>query len=299
MNDERIEGTIVFDGLLQGRLPNDKEVEARLREWVEFVGKLGLRFNFETRDSNFSLLPENRAVSVAGLGNPPEEAVAQAIRQLVELFPPPERMRLFSTLRSSEFRPGEEVQTVYSLAEGQTRLQSRTVDAETTPPPVPLTRKEQVKLAAMGLGLAVAFLGVAMLFPGVRAMFGQVADMVKPLDVNELKVETGPYAPYLTCTVDDKQSDRSALVLQLARKKAFPLEQPAAEDAAAADASLVDRLAKENLIRGYIRAELFDADGKYVTTLQVRLSDLRSREKIEGKLPLPEKVRITRVAFVL
>ena len=35
--------------------------------------------------------------------------VEPAIRQLVDLFPPPERMRLFSTLRSSEFRPGEEV----------------------------------------------------------------------------------------------------------------------------------------------------------------------------------------------
>ena len=297
MNDEKIEGTIVFDGLLQGRLPNGKEVEARLREWIQFVEKLGLRFNFETRDSNFSLLPENRAIPVAGLGDPPEEAVAQAIRQLADLFPPPEKMRLFSTLRSSEFRAGEEVQTVYSIAEGQTRLQSRTVDAETTPPPVPLSRREQIKLAAIGVGLAVAFLGVALLFPGVRAMFGQVADMVKPLDVNELKLDVGPYSSYFTCTVDEKQSDRSALVLQFVRKESFPRD--AAEESAPADASLVSRLARENLVRGYIRAELFDTDGKYLTTQQVRLSDLRAREKLDVKVPLPEKVRTAKVAFVL
>src|SRR5262245_11694000 len=116
MSGEKIEGTIVLDGLVQGRLPlGDDQIPQQLKQWVQFISGMGVRFNLEVRDAAFNLLPDNRATSAKPLGDPPEHALEQGLTQLADLFSGPERSQLFSTLRSSEFRPGEEVQTVYTI----------------------------------------------------------------------------------------------------------------------------------------------------------------------------------------
>jgi hypothetical protein len=300
MSGEKIEGTLVLDGLLQGRLPlDDDQISAKLRQWVEFVAKLGLHFNLEIRDAAFNLLPENTAVSAKPLGDPPEHALEQAIAQLADLFIGHERAQLFSTLRSSEFRSDEEVQTVYTIVDGKAQSQSRSVAANTTPAVEPLSVKEQIKLGLIGGVFVLALLGIALLFPGVRAMFGQVADIVKPLDANEIKVDLGPYAPYFTCTVDEKQSDRSALVLKLKRTDKFPRNNQTVDAAATEEHSVTGRLALENLARGYIRIELFDPDDKFLATGDLRVGDLRKHETLETKLPLPEKARTVKIVFAL
>jgi hypothetical protein len=300
MSGEKIEGTIVLDGLVQGRLPlAGDQVPQQLKQWVQFVGGMGVRFSLEIRDAAFNLLPDDRATSVKLLGDPPEHALEQALTQLAELFTGPERAQLFSTLRSSEFRPGEEVQTVYTIIEGRPRIQSRTLPAQTTPPVEPLSIKERVKLGAIGLAMAVILLGIALLFPGVRAMFGQVAEIVKPLDTGELKIDVGPYAPYFSCTIDEKQSDRTALVLRLKRVETFPRDEAALNaQLSAADQSISSRLALENLARGHIRVELFDADDKYLASAELRIADLRKQETLDVKLPLPEKTRTQKIVFV-
>jgi hypothetical protein len=300
MSGEKIEGTIVLDGLLQGRLPlDDDNIAAQLRQWVEFVSGLGVHFNLEIRDAAFSLLPENKAVSVKPLGDAPEHSLEQAISQLADLFTGQQRSQLFSTLRSSEFRPGEEVQTVYTLIDGKPQIQSRTLPANTTAPVEPLSTKEQIKLGVIGGVMALALLGIALLFPGVRAMFGQVADIVKPLDAAEIKVDLGPYAPYFTCALDEKQSDRSALVIKLKRTDKFPRDDQSVDAAAAEEHSVTARLALDNMARGYIRVELFDSEDKFAATGDLRIGDLRKHEALETKLPLPEKVRVTKIVFAL
>ena len=300
MSGEKIEGTIVLDGLVQGRLSlAGDQVPQQLKQWVQFVGGMGVRFSLEIRDAAFNLLPDDRATSVKLLGDPPEHALEQALTQLAELFTGPERAQLFSTLRSSEFRPGEEVQTVYTIIEGRPRIQSRTLPAQTTPPVEPLSIKERMKLGAIGLAMAVILLGIALLFPGVRAMFGQVAEIVKPLDTGELKIDVGPYAPYFSCTIDEKQSDRTALALRLKRVETFPRDEAALNaQLSAADQSISSRLALENLARGHIRVELFDADDKYLASAELRIADLRKQETLDVKLPLPEKTRTQKIVFV-
>jgi hypothetical protein len=300
MSGPKIEGTIILDGLLQGRLPQgDVEIAKKLRQWVEFMASLGLNFNLEIRDAAFNLLPDNTATGVKALGDPPEHAVEQAIVQLADLFKGHERSALFSTLRSNEFRPAEEVQTVYTVIDGKVQTQSRTVPANTTAPIEPLSTKEQVKLGLIGGAIVIAFLGIALLFPGVRAMFGQVADIVKPLDASEIKIDPGPYVPYFSCALDDKESDRSAFVLLLKRTDQFPRDDQSLTAAADAEHSLTSRLALENLARGYVRLELFDADDKFIATGDLRVADLRHHEKLNTKLPIPEKTRPVKIVFSL
>jgi hypothetical protein len=300
MTSEKIEGTIVFDGLLQGRLNDDPAIAAKLRQWVSFLVSLGVRFSLEVRDSGFNLLPESGAASTEKLGDAPAHTIEQAIGQLVDLFPESERAHLFSTLRSSEYRKGEEVQTLYTLANGQTRIQSRTLQADTVAPPQPLSTKERVKVGVIGVLLAVGMLGIALLFPGVRAMFGQVAEIVKPLDTNDIKIDVGPYAPYITAAFDEKQSDRTALVIKLKRTKEFPKDEAALNSLIATPGqALKAKMAVENLARGYLHVELFDADGGFLASGEIRIADLAAHETLDVKVPLPQNKRTAKVAFVL
>src|SRR5262249_57303221 len=87
MSGEKIEGTIVLDGLVQGRLPlTDDQVQERLKQWVQFVGRMAVRFNLEIPGAAFNLLPDNRATGAKPLGDPPEQALEQALGQLADLF---------------------------------------------------------------------------------------------------------------------------------------------------------------------------------------------------------------------
>src|SRR5690242_13291091 len=94
---EKIEGTMVLEGLIQGRIPPMGDLAAKLREWVTFVGNLGPRFNLEVRGNQFSLLPDDKPFSTAGLGAGAEHGMTQVLEQLAGLYGPgPERSQLFS-----------------------------------------------------------------------------------------------------------------------------------------------------------------------------------------------------------
>jgi hypothetical protein len=299
MSAEKIEGTIVLEGLIQGRLPDEDEATESLRQWVRFMAKLGLAFNLETRNAAFSLLPDNRAASAAALDDSPEHTLRQALEQLVASVPEQHRGQMFSTLRATYYRPGEEVQSVFAIVDGKVRVESRAVDAHTTPPPEPLSNRERIKLGAIGALIAVVLLGVAMLFPGVRAMFGQVAEMVRPFNVDEIAVDLGPYKSYFSCQLDAKDSDRNALVLQFKRAANYPQDSQQLDRAMAEESSTVARLALENLARGYVRVEMFDEKEKFVGTTELRIADLRHKEMLDVKIRLPEKTKISKLVFGL
>ena len=97
----------------------DEAIGKQLQEWTTFVARLGPRFSLEMRGGAFTLLPDTKPVAVLGLGDDPSEAMRQALDQLAGLFAGYERTQLFSTLRSSEYRPGREVQSMYTIAGGQ------------------------------------------------------------------------------------------------------------------------------------------------------------------------------------
>jgi hypothetical protein len=296
---EKLEGTMVLEGLLQGRVPPMGDVAERLREWVTFVGKLGPRFNLEIRGPQFSMLPDDRPFPSAGLGVGPEHGLTQALEQLAGLFGPgPERSQLFSTLRSSEYRKGLEVQTVYSIADGKVRAQTRSVEAETTAPPDPITTRQKVKMGLVGVGMAVLLLGAAMLFPGVRAMVFQVFETSRPFDAAELTIETGPYAEWLTISVDPEKSHRRGATLVVKRTKTYPLTEADLDAAAAAvEKSIRRRMALENLVRRQVRIECFDRDGKLVAERIVSVADLANAETESIFVPFPERTLVGRIAL--
>ena len=299
MSSEKVEGTIQFEGMLQGRLPAAPEFPNQLREWVAFLQELGVAFHADISDAAFNLLPEPEAVSIAKLGDPPEQAIQQAIEQLIEQFPSDDPAQLSSTLRSREFRHNEEVQTFYGISGRLVRPQTRTVEAQTVRPPEPITTQQRVQMGLVGLGMAVLMFGIALLFPGFRALFSHAVETVRPVDLKAIKIDPGPYATYVTHTVDEQKSGWGGVTIVLKRTKQYPLTDADLKTAVAESGdNLRQRMALESLVRGYVWIDLFDPDGNLLSHREQRVADLNSHESVEFLISFPAGVRVTQIVLV-
>ena len=89
--NEAIEGTFALDGLIEGKIPERADAKDLLHEWIEFAAKAKLKFSLELEGTSFSLLADNNPVQVAKLEAPPDEAVANALTELLRIFPADER----------------------------------------------------------------------------------------------------------------------------------------------------------------------------------------------------------------
>ena len=97
--NKNTQGTIVLDGMIEGRLPSDAKAAETVRHWVEFSKSVNLHFNFEADGGSFNILADNRPVDVSAIGPDPVEVVSSALGELLKAFAPGERSGLFSTLR--------------------------------------------------------------------------------------------------------------------------------------------------------------------------------------------------------
>ncbi len=296
---DKTEGTIVLDGLLEGNLPAAHDGADAMRAWIRSVHTMGLLFSLEVDGDRFSLLADPRAVSVDRLSTEPHERIAAVLDELLENFSPDERRGLLSTLRSMEYRPGVEVQTVYAIgADGAIDPRTRSVDAKTVKPPEPMSPRERVKLALMGLGVAAVLFGISAIFVDYGSLFDTVVDRIMPFDADSVAVETGSFGEYFT--VDKQQAKRGGkvLILTLKRGKAFPVDDAALQKLQdAAGESVSARMTLDALARGYVRCECFDKKGKFLTFTMQRISALREKETVELILPLPVTPRPTRVVI--
>lgn len=256
---EKIEGTIVLDGLIEGRFSDGEETVENLNGWVKFVrSTLGLRFSLEASGDAFSMLPDNEAAAVDKLGADPQDAIRQALEQLVAALPQQDRRGVFSTLRSAEVRKGEEVQTLYAVqGDGSATMESRTVEAKTVAPVEPLTTKQKVKLGVIGVAIAaVVLVLIFVLFPGLREKLGQ---KIKPVNAQDIALDAAAYREYFT--VEIKEASRTRAVLVVTPTDNYPKDDAAAEAAYKNADTLARRLAIEAIVRGYVRVECYNDEG--------------------------------------
>lgn len=295
---EKLEGTVSLDGLVEGPLPDDPGIEDGLEGWKRAVEPLGLSFHLEIRGGTFSLLPPPRPVPAGPLGAAPHEGIRQALDRLLGLLPAGSRGRVFSTLRSAEYRKGEEVQTLYLIdAQGAVQARSRVVEAATTPAPSSLPLPARMRRAAVGLVAALAILGVTSLFVDLRGLFGEVADALRPADAGRIPVDADAFRAFFTVEGKRIGSGGGSLVLTLRRTAGHPrTDADLSQAIERAGRSLPGRLALEAIASGYVRCELFDAEGRFAGFTLERVKGLRDRETIEVAVPLPERRRIGRIA---
>lgn len=294
----KTQGTIVLDGLIEGRLPNRPDGEQALREWLDEAAASSLRFSLQVEAGTFSLLADNRPVAAAELGREAADTISAALRALVRLFGPTEPGSLQSTLRSVEYRRGEAVQTLYTVrADGTVEVVARTVDAQTVAPPRPLTTAEKVRFAAAGLAAALAILLASSFVVDYERLLGKAVEAARPFRADELAVDAGPFERYVSI-VSKARRGEDALALGLKRSGQFPLSSRDVDRLfAAAGGSVAARLTVEALARGYVRWEYFDGEGTFLGQAVGRIADLRRRESIVVVLALPREGRPVRLVM--
>lgn len=295
---QHFEGTIVFEGLVEGPLGGDTEIVEKLREWVASMKSIGVSFDLDTNAGRFSLMPDDKPIFVTKLEVTMDQAMTQAMEQLIAIFPPSDQPSLYSTLRCSEYKKNEAIQTVFVVnPDGGVDVETRTATIETVETPQPIPLKERIRSAIIGLALAVIVLGVSSFFVDYKAMFGQVADKIEPTQAEDITLELGTFGEFYAVTDKKVDAKRNIFIIQLTPTALHPqtdtLWNALYEDAGN---DVKKRLTIESIVRGEYKFQLFDDDGKFIGSIAHSLYQTH-----DGKMPLtvalqmPRKTRVGKV----
>jgi hypothetical protein len=296
---DKVEGTMILDGMLEGRSAALAPLESKLREWRAFVEKAGLRFTLEFEGNSFSLLAVNKPVEVRRVGERPAQVVVDALNEMLKVLPPEDRRGVFSTVRSVEYRKGEEAQTLYAVGpEGTMTSRERVVEAQTVAPEAPPSWREKLFVAVIGLGVAALLLALSTLFIDYRATWNRFVASMWPVNVEGLRVEAGRFEKYFVVADRKSASGGRSIVITLKRAADFPRTDADADRVVkAAGDSAVARLAAEAVVRGRVCVEFYDKDNKLITFTVVAIHSLRDRDTLDLDLPLPSERLAARIVF--
>lgn len=315
---DKIEGMMSLEGLIEGPLPPFPDAPEKLQKWAQGFAGGAVRISLQVDGAHFSALPSNAPVRVKDVvkdDGEPSHAVADSLADLLRLFPPLERGQVFSTLRSIEYRPKLEVQTVYAVGpDGRAVTRQQSVPCETVTPEEPVSRKEMIKQGLIGLVVAVAILGISSFFVDYRAIWRRLTARVEPTTV---AVELGTFEPYFKVNVTGLDRRDGTLQLEVTRTKAYPRNEAAFDtlfDAppefllpappatmpatgsmpatttkpAGVPMSLVRRrVAVESLAKGFVVLEFRDKDGQLIGQAGLRVTDLEQHEVLKAEVPAP------------
>jgi hypothetical protein len=189
----QFENTYRLEGLIQGPLPPGPEGRVVIEKLAADFNRNGLRLTSLFDDCQFTLTAENVTRDTEEI-HPLEVdlMVHHALEKLLGAYPQELRMQIFSTLRSREYRPNLEVQSIYLVIfPGQVKVERREVTAEVEPRPAPLSAKNQ-------FGYLVAAVGIL-------ALLGWAStSLVEYRDLGEKKLSTLRGTRLEDLRVDDK-----------------------------------------------------------------------------------------------
>jgi len=289
----RVEGSISIQGLIEGGLGDGPDGRKVLEDWVSLCRRNGLPFVLAVEGERFNLLADEKPIAVEKLGACPQDTLRALLPQLAAACASAPQ-RLYSTLRSSEYQPGREIQCVYPvLSDGSIGVQQRTVAVDTEAPPKPLSLERRLALAGGAL-LALALVTfAASFFVDFRAVGERITASFVPIRGENVRIDLGSLGGYIEAAGTEVDSTRRLLRVTLARGARFPADIAAVEARLAApDVKLGERLALESLVRGYARCELFDGEGVYLGNQQARLKPLWAAPSTEAAFAIPDGVRL-------
>jgi hypothetical protein len=280
-----LEDTYIVEGLLQGPMPARPEAAAALASIGSQLGGKNRHFSFQQDGGQFSLLADEKNHD-ARVFHPLtlSASIQQALEQVMSHLTPPERMQLFSTLRSREYRLGSELQTLYQVVSpGIVQVQSRDAPADVQARPRPWTKKEKVLFGMGAAGILALVVGVSTFFVDYRALFGRAINNIRGTNLSELKVDASSLEGYLTVKAKELNTAKDVLVLTLTRGPKWDQATGAAKPPA--DADWPTALAIEALHRKYAAVLFIDTDDRVVLSSLLPLDGLFEKESCEFSIP--------------
>ena len=277
-------GTVELQGLIEGPVPPVPDGEDRLDSWVDFAHSQGVTFSIDVQGAAFSLIPETERLTAAPHDDF-QEKVKQLLEQLLEAFPEHLRGRVFSTLRSVQYLPDTQIQTIYVITPSGVDMRSREApwSGDKT---IPFTMPNIPRAYWIGAGAVVVILIVSSFF----IEWGRVLRFTTGtgFSLETIEVDASSLARYVECEKKSIQYDR--LILSVKRTPDFPTDLTAYQDEErriAAGSSLEELLVLRTLVGdGIVRIDYLAEDGKIVGSDTRRVRELLDKETMQLSLPL-------------
>lgn len=221
----QFENTYRLEGLIQGPLPPGPDGLSVIKKLTADFNRNGLRLSACFDDSQFKLTAENVTRDTEEI-HPLEVdlMVHHALEKLLAAYPADLRMQIFSTLRSREYRPDLEVQSVYLVIyPGQVKVERREVAAEVAPRPAPLSVKNQFAYIAAAVGI-LAFLGWAStILVEYRDLGEQKLSTFRGTRVEDLRVDDKSLVDFVRIVETDiAKQPESSIILTLRKGTKWP-----------------------------------------------------------------------------
>ena len=150
-------------------------------------------------------------------------------------------------------------------------------------------------MALSGLAVAALLFGISTFFIDYRKLLSEVREKVSPLDIDQIAMEADSVKPYIGIEKRGFSKDGRSLVLLFKRTASFPTTPEELDAQCAKATSVAQRLALEAIAAGYLRAELFDKDGKFLALAPLRIVELGQKDALEVPVPLPADSRPARI----
>jgi hypothetical protein len=327
---EKIEGTIVLEGLVEGPLPPFPDAQAKLERWAQGFAGGAVRVNLQIEGGHFSAMPSNDPQRVQALTKQaggsagdaeidPAQVVADSLAELLRFFPPPDRAQVFSTIRSMEYRPNLEVQTLYAVSpDGRTATRQQRVPCKTVSAEMPVDPRDMAKRGLLGFLVALVILLGSSYFVDYPGLWRRLTASVEPVKTT---VHAGLFSPYLRMDVTGLDRRTGMLKIHLSRLPPYPTSEEAfdalfanppepmappatttapesapatgATAAASAPAALPSasllrrRMAVESLAKGTIRLEFRDASGHVMGRAILVVGNLQHAAAQDAEVPAP------------
>ena len=221
----QFENTYRLEGLIQGPLPPGPEGRVVIEKLAADFNRNGLRLTSLFDDCQFTLTAENVTRDTEEI-HPLEVdlMVHHALEKLLGAYPQELRMQIFSTLRSREYRPNLEVQSIYLVIfPGQVKVERREVTAEVEPRPAPLSAKNQFGYLVAAVGI-LALLGWASTsLVEYRDLGEQKLSTLRGTRLEDLKVDDKSLIDFVRVVdVDLEKPPASFIVLTLRKGTKWP-----------------------------------------------------------------------------
>ncbi len=270
------EGTFFLDGLIEGPFfgPEDQDGIERL---VQNASRYGIKLNVSSDGGRFSILPGLEVVNLRN-NRSARELIVKLLEQWLADYSDDECRQLMSTLRSSQYVPGKELQVIYGIRpDGIVAAEEREVDADTVAPPEPMDPKVLKKIITQSVIAVVVLIALSTLFVPYRELGDRFWQSVKPYDPSGIIVANSHETIMPVQSLEYLKKENRIQV-----KFKLPIElliDPGAIEKKwqSESLSLAEKLSLEAIARRTIICDCLDQNGSHITRLSRRIYYIKEK----------------------
>lgn len=274
----------MLDGLVQGAGIDRAQLDA----WVEQCSRHAVGFSIESEGDRFSLLADDATRKITDAGDDLKEVITSALESLA-MSGNSSTVVLFSTLRSREYKPGREIQTLYVVEPGGgVSAQTREINADVQAPPTPL-RGRPIFNALAALGALAVVVGISSFFINWSEVLLRAKVMAAPNQGVEF--DASRLEPFITFKLTAIKQLDGVLEFELSRGTQWADVRPVSMDDTvpmnSPDMTWRKFLATAALKRGIVHCCLYNDKGELTGDMPLSVEALAAVEKITLKIALP------------